>query len=178
MSTPLTAGTPPRWTRPAVLVEALPWLERFHGKTVVVKYGGNAMTDEALQRAFAEDVVFLRLRRPAAGRRARRRPADHRACSTGSASSRSSAAGHRVTTPETMDVVRMVLVGQVQREIVGLINAHGPFAVGLSGEDAHLFTAEPQRRRRRRRAGRHRPGRRRRRASQPGVRRRACSTTA
>jgi len=53
------------------------------------------------------------------------------------------ASGHRVTTPEVMDVVRMVLVGQVQREIVGLVNAHGPFAVGLSGEDANLFTAEP-----------------------------------
>jgi acetylglutamate kinase len=53
------------------------------------------------------------------------------------------AAGHRVTTPETMDVVRMVLVGQVQRDIVGLINAHGPFAVGLSGEDANMFIAEP-----------------------------------
>ena len=63
----------------------------------------------------------------------------------------------------------MVLVGQVQREIVGLINAHGPFAVGLSGEDAHLFTAEPQQLDRRRRGGRHRPGRRRRRASTPGV---------
>jgi acetylglutamate kinase len=53
--------------------------------------------------------------------------------------------GHRVTTPETMDVVRMVLVGQVQREIVGLINAHGPLAIGLSGEDGNLFTAEPHR---------------------------------
>jgi acetylglutamate kinase len=55
------------------------------------------------------------------------------------------AAGHRVTTPEAMDVVRMVLVGQVQREIVGLVNTHGPFAVGLSGEDAHLFAARPRR---------------------------------
>ena len=72
------------------------------------------------------------------------------------------AAGLRVTTPETMDVVRMVLVGQVQREIVGLVNAHGPFAVGLSGEDGRLMTATRRPGRRRRRGGRHRSGRRRR----------------
>ena len=98
--------------RPRVLVEALPWLERFHGQIVVVKYGGNAMTDDELQRAFAEDIVFLRLRRAAAGRRARRRPADHRAPRP--ARHRAEfRGGLRVTTPETMDVVRMVLVGQV-----------------------------------------------------------------
>jgi acetylglutamate kinase len=125
----------------AVLTEALPWLERFSGCTVVVKYGGHAMTDPALQVAFAEDVVFLR--------RAGLRPVvvhgggpqisamlDRLGVPT------SFQGGHRVTTPETMDVVRMVLVGQVQREVVGLINSHGPLAVGMSGEDAHLFTAQ------------------------------------
>lgn len=127
-----------------VLVEALPWLERFHGRTVVVKLGGNALTDEsepALLRAFAEDVVFLRYAglRPVVvhggGPQITRQLAR-----LGIASEFRS--GHRVTSPEAMDVVRMVLVGQVQRQIVGLVNAHGPFAVGLSGEDAHLFTAE------------------------------------
>jgi acetylglutamate kinase len=124
------------------LVEALPWLERFHGRTVVVKFGGNAMTDVALQRAFAEDVVFLRYAglRPVVvhGGGPQITAALERA-----GIESVFASGHRVTTPEAMDVVRMVLVGQVQREIVGLVNAHGPFAVGLSGEDANLFTAEP-----------------------------------
>ena len=127
-----------------LLVEALPWLERFHGRTVVVKFGGNAMTDTALQRAFAEDVVFLRYAglRPVVvhgGGPQITAHLDRLGIETVFAS------GHRVTTPEAMDVVRMVLVGQVQREIVGLINAHGAFAVGLSGEDAHLFTAAPHR---------------------------------
>ena len=125
-----------------VLVDALPWLERFHGRTIVVKFGGNAMTDQALQEAFAEDVVFLRYvgMRPVVvhgGGPQITRQLER----LGIASVFES--GHRVTTPEAMDVVRMVLVGQVQREIVGLVNTHGPFAVGLSGEDAHLFTAEP-----------------------------------
>jgi len=126
------------------LVEALPWLERFHGRTVVIKFGGNAMTDVALQRAFAEDVVFLRYAglRPVVvhggGPQITAALERHGIESV-------FASGHRVTTPEAMDVVRMVLVGQVQREIVGLVNAHGPFAVGLSGEDANLFTAEPHR---------------------------------
>ena len=124
-----------------VLVEALPWLERFHGRTVVVKYGGHAMADEALRTAFAEDVVFLRYAGirvvvvhgggPQINAHLDRLGIDQ--VFTG---------GLRVTTPETMDVVRMVLVGQVQREIVGLLNQHGPFAVGISGEDARLFTAE------------------------------------
>ena len=123
------------------LVEALPWLKTFSGRTVVVKYGGNAMTSPELQAAFAEDVVFLRY----AGVRVvvvhgggpqitahlekLGVPSEFRG-------------GYRVTTPETMQVVRMVLVGQVNSDVVGVINAHGPFAVGLSGEDAHLFTAE------------------------------------
>src|ERR1700722_4127240 len=122
------------------LVEALPWLERFHGRTVVVKYGGNAMTDDALRVAFAEDVVFLRY----AGIRV---VVVHGGGPQINAHldrlgiEQTFAGGVRVTTPETMDVVRMVLVGQVQREIVGLLNAHGPFAVGLSGEDGRLMTA-------------------------------------
>jgi acetylglutamate kinase len=122
------------------LVEALPWLERFHGRTIVVKYGGNAMTDESLRAAFAQDVVFLRY----AGVRV---VVVHGGGPQINAHldrlgiEQTFAGGLRVTTPETMDVVRMVLVGQVQREIVGLLNAHGPFAVGLSGEDGRLMTA-------------------------------------
>ena len=125
-----------------LLVEALPWLERFHDKVVVIKYGGNAMTDESLQRAFAEDVVFLRYAglRPVVVHGGGPQITAHLE-RLGIESVFD--AGHRVTTPETMDVVRMVLVGQVQREIVGLINAHGPLAIGLSGEDGNLFTAEP-----------------------------------
>jgi acetylglutamate kinase len=124
-----------------VLVDALPWLERFHGKTVVLKFGGNAMTDASLQAAFAEDVVFLRYAglRPVVvhgGGPQITRQLEKLGIESVFRS------GHRVTTPEAMDVVRMVLVGQVQREIVGLVNAHGPFAVGLSGEDANLFVAE------------------------------------
>ncbi|HEY2699671.1 MAG TPA: acetylglutamate kinase [Pseudonocardiaceae bacterium] len=124
-----------------VLVEALPWLERFHGSLVVVKYGGNAMIDDDLKQAFAHDMVFLRMvgLKPVVvhgggpqisamlGRLGI--PGEFRG-------------GLRVTTPETMDIVRMVLVGQVGRELVGLINQHGPYAVGISGEDAQLFTAE------------------------------------
>ncbi|GAB1693005.1 acetylglutamate kinase [Krasilnikovia sp. M28-CT-15] len=124
----------------AVLIETLPWLERFHGTTVVIKYGGNAMIDPELQRAFAADMVFLRY-------------AGIKPVVVHGGGPQISAmldrlgiasefrGGLRVTTPEAMDVVRMVLVGQVGRELVGLINEHGPFAVGLSGEDARLFTA-------------------------------------
>ena len=124
----------------AVLVEALPWLEEFVGATVVVKYGGNAMVDDGLRQAFAEDVVFLR--------RVGLRPVVVHGGGPqittmldrlGVASTFQG--GLRVTSPEAVDVVRMVLTGQVQREVVGLINRHGPLAVGLSGEDAHLFTA-------------------------------------
>jgi acetylglutamate kinase len=123
------------------LVEALPWLKSFSGRTVVVKYGGNAMLSPELQAAFAEDVVFLRY-------------AGVRVVVVHGGGPQITAhlerlgvasefrGGFRVTTPETMQVVRMVLVGQVNSDVVGTINAHGPFAVGLSGEDAHLFTAE------------------------------------
>ncbi|WP_228770117.1 acetylglutamate kinase [Actinokineospora alba] len=124
-----------------VLVEALPWLQRFHGALVVVKYGGNAMVDESLKRAFAEDMVFLRLAglRPVVvhGGGPQISAMLNRLGIEGEFQ-----AGLRVTNAETMDVVRMVLTGQVSRELVGLINQHGPYAVGISGEDAHLFTAE------------------------------------
>lgn len=129
------------WDKASILVEALPWLERYVGKTVVIKYGGNAMVDESLKAAFATDVVFLRTVgvKPVVVH--------------GGGPQISSMLGRlgiasefrgglRVTTPEAMDVVRMVLMGQVNRELVGLLNAHGPLAIGLSGEDAGLFTAE------------------------------------
>jgi acetylglutamate kinase len=124
-----------------VLVEALPWLKRFSGRTVVVKYGGNAMTSDALRAAFAEDVVFLRY----AGVRVVVVHGGGPQITThlDRLGVRSEfRGGLRVTTPETMQVVRMVLVGQVNSDVVNLVNDHGPFAVGLSGEDAHLLTAE------------------------------------
>ncbi|MFY9231354.1 MAG: acetylglutamate kinase, partial [Candidatus Nanopelagicales bacterium] len=118
-----------------------PWLERWHGATVVIKYGGNAMTDDALKAGFAEDVLFLRLAglRPVVVHGGG--PQISAMLSKLGVESEFKG-GLRVTTPEVMDVVGMVLVGQVQRELVRLINEHGPYAVGLSGEDAHLFTAE------------------------------------
>ncbi|MGN6723418.1 MAG: acetylglutamate kinase [Marmoricola sp.] len=124
----------------ATLAAALPWLMQYHGKIVVIKYGGNAMTDDALKRDFAEDIVFLRYAGfkpvvvhgggPQISQMLNRLGIESEF-----------KGGLRVTTDEAMDVVRMVLVGQVQRELVGLINAHGPLAVGLSGEDGGLFTA-------------------------------------
>ncbi|WP_344246321.1 acetylglutamate kinase [Actinocorallia libanotica] len=124
----------------AVLIEALPWLERFHDQIVVVKYGGNAMTEDALRESFASDIVFLRLAglRPVVVHGGG--PQINAALEKFGIESHFTA-GLRVTTPEAMDVVRMVLTGQVNREVVGLLNSHGPYAVGMSGEDAHLFTA-------------------------------------
>jgi acetylglutamate kinase len=123
-----------------ILIEALPWLTRHHGKTVVIKFGGNAMVDDELKAAFAQDVVFLH--------HAGLRPVVvHGGGPQISAQlerlglTSQFRAGLRVTTPETMDVVRMVLAGQVQRELVGLLNQHGPLAVGMTGEDAHTMTA-------------------------------------
>ena len=135
-------GSPP-WastSKAAVLIEALPWLDRFHGKTIVIKYGGHAMTDESLRNAFAQDVVFLRYAglRPVVVHGGGPQISAHLS-RLGLESTFT--AGLRVTTPETMEVVRMVLTGQVNRDVVGLINRHGPFAVGMSGEDANLFTA-------------------------------------
>ena len=162
----------------AVLVEALPWLERFHG----ARRRGQVRRQRddrrrRCRRAFAEDVVFLRYAglRPVVvhgGGPQITAQLDRLGIAT------EFRGGLRVTTPEAMDVVRMVLVGQVQREIVGLVNAHGPFAVGLSGEDAR-----PVHRRAARRSmvdgerGRPRPGRRRRRG-RPRRSCRRCSTTA
>ena len=115
-------------------------LERLRGRIVVIKFGGNAMVDEDLKAAFARDVVALR--------EAGLHPVvvhgggpqiSAQLEKLGLESSFTN--GLRVTTPEVMDVVRMVLAGQVQRELVGLLNEHGPFAVGLTGEDAHTMTA-------------------------------------
>jgi acetylglutamate kinase len=123
-----------------VLIEALPWLARFYGQTVVIKYGGHAMADETLRQAFAQDLVFLRYAglRPVVvhgGGPQITEHLDRLGVPT------TFTAGLRVTTPEAMEVVRMVLSGKVNKDLVGLINRHGPFAVGMSGEDASTFTA-------------------------------------
>ena len=143
----MTAGSDGHLTRiqaasakASTLIEALPWLNRFHGRTVVIKYGGHAMSDEALRLAFAEDLVFLRYAglRPVVvhgGGPQITEQLDRLGVPT------TFAAGLRVTTPEAMDVVRMVLSGKVNKDLVALVNRHGPFAVGLSGEDAGTFTA-------------------------------------
>jgi acetylglutamate kinase len=123
-----------------VLADALPWLTALNGKIVVVKYGGNAMTEDRLKAAFAADMVFLR------------NCGIHPVVVHGGGPQISAMlkklgiagdfkGGFRVTTPEVLDVARMVLFGQVGRELVNLINAYGPYAVGITGEDAHLFTA-------------------------------------
>ncbi|MEH6819796.1 acetylglutamate kinase [Dietzia psychralcaliphila] len=128
------------FVRAHVLAEALPWLQKFHDKIVVVKYGGNAMIDDQLKAAFAADMVFLRTcgLKPVVvhGGGPQITSMLSRLGMEGEFRG-----GFRVTTPEVMDIVRMVLFGQVGRELVGLINAHGPYAVGISGEDAGLFTA-------------------------------------
>ena len=141
-SSPASSGPPVSLVEKAsILTEALPWLETYAGKTVVIKYGGNAMIDEDLKRAFAQDIVFMK------------RCGVHPVVVHGGGPQISSMlnrlgiasefrGGFRVTTPEAMEVVRMVLVGQVGRDLVGLINSHSTLAVGLSGEDGGLFTAE------------------------------------
>jgi len=123
------------------LIEALPWLDRFHGEIVVIKYGGHAMTDEELRAGFAQDLVFLRYAglRPVVVHGGGPQVTEFLE-RLGIESTFT--AGLRVTTPETIDVVRMVLAGKVNKDIVGLVNRYRPFAVGLSGEDANLFTAE------------------------------------
>lgn len=124
----------------AALVEALPWIQRFSGTRMVIKYGGNAMVDDELRRAFAQDMVFLH------------HAGIHPVVVHGGGPQinfmldrlgveSEFRGGLRVTTPEAMDVVRMVLTGQVGRELVGLINEHGRYAVGLSGEDGRLLRA-------------------------------------
>jgi len=129
--------------RAGALVEALPYIQRFHDAIVVVKFGGNAMVDADLAATFAEDVVLLRsigLRPvvvhgggPQIGELLGRLGKETEFVD-----------GLRVTDAETLDVVRMVLVGKVGREIVGAINVHGAYAVGLSGEDGGLITAKPR----------------------------------
>jgi acetylglutamate kinase len=127
--------------RAAVLVEALPYIRRFFGTTVVVKYGGNAMTEPSLAARFAEDVVLLH----AVGLR----PVvvHGGGPQIGALMARLGMEpefrdGRRVTDAETLDVARMVLVGKVNRDIVSSINRHGALAIGLSGEDANLITAD------------------------------------
>lgn len=120
------------------LIESLPWLQRFRDAIVVVKFGGNAMVSDELQRAFAEDMVYLRT-------------VGLRPVVVHGGGPQISAmlerfgiesefrGGYRVTSPEAMDVVRMVLTGQISRSLVSLINQHGPLAAAVSGEDAGLF---------------------------------------
>lgn len=122
------------------LIESLPWLERFRGSIMVFKYGGNAMLSPELQRAFAEDIVYLRhvgiLPVVVHGGG----PQINAALEKWGVESEFRG-GYRVTSREAMDVVRMVLTGQVSRELVSLISEHGPYAASVSGEDAGLFTA-------------------------------------
>nr|WP_315225636.1 acetylglutamate kinase [uncultured Albidiferax sp.] len=124
-----------------ILAQALPYIRKFHGKTMVIKYGGNAMTDPALQQAFAEDVVLLKLVginpvvvhgggpqiEAALGRLGKKGQFIQ---------------GMRVTDAETMEVVEWVLAGQVQQDIVGLINQAGGKAVGLTGRDGGMIRAK------------------------------------
>jgi len=126
--------------RARILADTLPWLQRYSGRTVVVKYGGNAMTDDALKAAFADDMVYLQSVgvRPVVVHGG---GPQITAMLQRLGIAAEFKGGLRVTTPEILEVVRMVLVGQVGRELVGMINKHGPRAVGMSGEDAQLFTA-------------------------------------
>lgn len=138
---PVESARDSHWHTAETLAGATHWLLAHQGATVVVKYGGNAMTDPQLQEAFASDVLFLRL-------------AGMKPVVVHGGGPQISAmldkleiptefvGGYRVTTPAAIEAVRMVLTGQVQRELVTLINRNGPFAVGMSGEDAGLFTAE------------------------------------
>jgi len=125
----------------AVLIESLPWLKRFHGEIIVVKFGGNAMVDEELKRAFAEDMAYLHFAgvKPVVvhggGPQISARLAE-----LGIASE--FAGGYRVTTAEVMPVVKEVLTGVVSVELAELIDAHGDLSVVLSGESDGLFTAE------------------------------------
>jgi acetylglutamate kinase len=141
MATVIPASTAEAIAKAAVLIEALPWLKRYHGAIAVVKFGGNAMVSPDLTRAFAEDMVFLR--------HAGLKPVvvhgggpqiSARLKDLGIESE--FRGGYRVTTPEAMTVVRDVLRGEVNRELVDAINEHGDFAVGLSGEDSSLFTGK------------------------------------
>ena len=123
-----------------VLLEALPWIKEFYGKTIVIKYGGNAMVEERLKKSFAQDIILLKYiglnpvvvhgGGPQIGQ-----VMDQMGLKSDFIQ------GMRVTDSATMDVVEMVLVGRVNKEIVGNINHHGGKAVGLSGKDGNLITA-------------------------------------
>ncbi|MDA7417785.1 acetylglutamate kinase [Xenophilus arseniciresistens] len=130
---------PPR-DKAEILAQALPYIRKFHGKTMVIKYGGNAMTDPALQQDFAEDVVLLKLVgiNPVVvhGGGPQIETALKRLGKTGTFIQ-----GMRVTDAETMEVVEWVLAGEVQQDIVGLINQAGGKAVGLTGRDGGLIRA-------------------------------------
>jgi acetylglutamate kinase len=129
--------------RADLLVEALPYIQRFRGRTVVVKYGGNAMVDPSLAASFAEDIVLMRSvgLRPVVVHGGGPQISDLMERLGKVPEFRD---GQRVTDAETVDIARMVLVGKVNREIVSAINVHGPVAVGVSGEDAGLILAEPR----------------------------------
>ena len=137
-------GTPPMPDgaplRAGVLLEALPYIQRFRNSVVVVKYGGNAMVDPALGRALADDVVLLRAvgLKPVVVHGGGPQISELMARLGKQPEFRD---GLRVTDAETVDIARMVLVGKVNRDIVSAINVHGPLAVGLSGEDAGLILA-------------------------------------
>ncbi|MDQ4137713.1 MAG: acetylglutamate kinase [Actinomycetota bacterium] len=133
-----TGFDPAAAQKASTLIESLPWLKRYSGQIIVVKFGGNAMVDDALKRAFAEDMVYLRYAgiRPVVVHGGG--PQISAMLQKLGIESRF-VGGYRVTTPDAMDVVRMVLTGQVSRELVSMINEHGPLASAVSGEDAGLF---------------------------------------
>lgn len=122
----------------AVLIESLPWLRRFRDQIIVIKYGGNAMVSEELQDAFAQDIAYLRFAgvKPVVVHGGG--PQISKMLDRLSIPSEFKG-GYRVTSTEAIGVVRMVLTGQITPQLVAKINAHGPFATGLSGEDAGLF---------------------------------------
>ena len=138
-----TAALETAGLKAAILAEAMPYIREFSGQTVVIKYGGNAMDDPELADSFAQDVVLMRLvgihplvvhgGGPQISDLMRRLGKEPEFVD-----------GQRVTDAETVDIVRMALVGGVNREVVAAINRHGSFAVGLSGEDAGLIRAKPR----------------------------------
>ena len=141
MSQAQSAAREQALAKAAILVDALPWLQQFNGRIVVIKYGGNAMTSPDLQAAFAEDVMFLRYAglRPVIVHGGGPQITAHLKAMGIESQFRG---GLRVTTPEMVRIVRMVLTGDVNADIVNMLNDHGSFAIGLSGEDASLLTAE------------------------------------
>jgi hypothetical protein len=138
-ATPDLAHVSPR-DKAEILAQALPYIRKFHGKTIVIKYGGNAMTDPALQQDFAEDVVLLKLvgMNPVVVHGGGPQ-IEEMLAKLGKKGE--FVQGMRVTDEETMEVVEWVLAGQVQQDIVGLINVAGGKAVGLTGRDGGLIRA-------------------------------------